>query len=81
MSSHRALIEGLYPAFIGSSKLNQKWTVRTNRNQFLSLKSETLATMIIPFEHLDALVQIGTDITSTKPLYILAVGRKAGSSI
>jgi hypothetical protein len=76
---HRALIEGLYPIFIGSQLITHKWKSRINRHQFHTLKSETIATIIFPFEHLDFVCQVGSDITPSTPVYIIGAGRKAGS--
>lgn len=44
------------------------------------MRTQTLATIVLPFEHLDHFVQIGDDITETTPLFLLAIGRKLGET-
>ena len=40
------------------------------------MRSEPLATLILPFEELDFITQINNDITESQPSYIIAAGRK-----
>ncbi len=79
IESHCDLIEGLYPSFISSQNLHSgNWDMRTSRNSCETMRAERLATIILPFEHLDQFCQIGTDLKETSPLYIVCIGRKKG---
>lgn len=42
------------------------------------MKTEYFASIVLPFEHLDFLVQIGDNITESTPLFIVCVGRLFG---
>ena len=72
---HKALVEGLYPIFIGSQLSTSKWNIRTNRLQYLTMKSDQIARVIFSFESLDAICQVGTNITNDQSMYIIGVGK------
>jgi hypothetical protein len=44
------------------------------------MKSEQIATLILPFEKLDYLCQVGTNVTKSNSMFIIAAGKKAGST-
>lgn len=80
LSCHKDLIEGLYPAFIGSQLSSKKWDTKVNRLRCHSMKSEHFATVVLPFEHLDNFCQIGSDVGEDTPLFLVCIGRKLGET-
>jgi len=81
LKAHKDLVEGLYPAFIGSQQISKHWSVKTNRiNGFNTMKASELGAIVLPFEHLNFFCQIGSNLTEETPIYILSVGKKQSQS-
>ena len=60
---HRTLIECEYPILIGGQLIHHKWNIKTNRHECQTMKIEECGQLIWNFEHLDAVFQLGTNIT------------------
>ena len=65
---------------MGSQMITKSFDVKLNRHYFSTLKTEHLATIVLPFEHLDFFCQVGNNISEKTPLYLISVGRKKDST-
>ena len=77
---HKTLIESEYPIFIGGQLIHHKWNIKTNRHECHTMKCDEQGQLIWPFEKLDAVFQVGTDITPEQSIFIVGVGRKQGDT-
>ena len=76
---HQALVECYYPIYIGSQHQSHKWQTKTNRHAFKFMVAEECGTLIFPFEQVQSVCQVGTNIapgTCDCYLYIIGVGKK-----
>jgi uncharacterized C2H2 Zn-finger protein len=79
MKVHKELLETYHPIFIGNQQSAKKFDVKTNRIGTNIMKAEVFASIVLPFEHLDFFFQIGDNVTDQTPLFIVCIGRLAGS--
>jgi hypothetical protein len=79
MKVHRELLETYHPIFIGNLQSSKKFDIKTNRINTNIMKAEVFASIVLPFEHLDFFFQIGDNVTEQTPLFIVCIGRMAGS--